>query len=79
MPHTMGELIGACEDLVRREGTAVRIQRDERGVLIMCLWANGSDCSDACGEGFVIERWSFGHAPVSTATVDAGVRRGDGG
>lgn len=76
-PHTMDELLGACEDLVRREGRQVGVVRDARGVLYSCVWPGANDCSDACGEGFALLRWAFGRAPQpaqASSARDGGAR-----
>jgi hypothetical protein len=71
-PHTMGELLGACEDLVRREGRDVFVRRDIPGVLTGCMWSGPRGCSGACGDGFAIGSWAFGQA--SLQRPDSGAR-----
>ena len=73
-PHTMGELLGACEDLVRREGRDVFVQRDSNGVLTRCSWPGPRGCSGRCGEGFVLGSWAFGSARAQRGGADGGAR-----
>jgi hypothetical protein len=63
-PRTLPELYDECKALVFREGSAVTIELDDRGVIRGCTWPGQAGCSDNCGEGFYLRAVTFGTLTV---------------
>jgi hypothetical protein len=63
-PRTVPALYAECDDLVGRQGNAVTIEFDDRGLIRGCTWPGDSNCQDNCGEGFYLRALMFGTLEV---------------
>jgi hypothetical protein len=69
-PETMLELYADCAALIRRAPGQLTLRTDSQLVIQQCSWPGLVDCTDFCGEGFVLSSWAFG----TPADEDGGAR-----
>jgi hypothetical protein len=66
--NTMPELYELCRNLLRFGDSEVTLRTGDDGVIASCFSTDAPDCFDACGSGFALTGWGFGHPGQDAGT-----------